>query len=102
MDIRQEDFVKSIITEKESIEFMSEGLKQAASAARELAVAQNHPIWVDIALLLMELRVHGLQIANGKSLGRQKTLQMLDDHETIMSKKLDEGRPQPKPKFLLN
>ena len=56
MDIRPEDLVKSVVTEKESIEFMSEGLKQAASAARELAVAQNHPIWADIALLLMELR----------------------------------------------
>lgn len=102
MDIRQEDFVTSIVTEKESIEFMSEGLKQAASAARELAVAQNHPIWADIALLCMELRVHGLQLANGKSIGRQKTLQIMDNYETMMSKKLDEVRPQPKPKFLLN
>lgn len=102
MDVRLEDLVKSVVTEKESIEFMSEGLKQAASAARELAIAQNHPIWQDIALILMELRLHGIQIATGKSLGRQKTLQVLDQYETIMSNKLDEGRPQQKPKIILN
>lgn len=102
MDVLPSDLVTSIVTEKESIEFMSEGLKQAASAARELAIAQNHPIWADISLILMELRMHGLQIANGKSLGRQKTLQIIDRHETMMSSKLDDSRPQPTPKFLLN
>jgi hypothetical protein len=90
------------ITEKETLEFFSEGLKQAASAARQLASAQSHEIWKDISLLLDELHNNGIQMACAKSLGRQKTLQILNHRETIMNKKLDDKRAAAKPKFLLN
>lgn len=97
-----ETFVAPVVSEKETIEYFSEGLKQAASAARELAIAQNHPVWADIALLCMEIRLCGLKMATDKSLGRQKMLQLLDDRETIMPKTLADSRPPQKPKFLLN
>lgn len=92
----------SYVSDKESIEYMLEGLKQAASAARELGKAQSHPIWVDIGLLLDEIHNRCLHLSTAKSLGRQKTLQILDNRENVMSKKLEETRPTPKPKFLLN
>jgi len=82
------------ITEKETIEFFSEGLKQAASAAKDLAVEQNHPIWGQIALACSELRLYGIQLANGKYIGRQKALQILDLREKKMSDNLEKSRPQ--------
>ena len=96
------DIADSIVTTKETIEFFSEGLRQAASAARQLAKAQNHPIWMDISCLLDELHNSGVELSRKKSLGRQKTLQILDRYETTMSDKLEESRSVRKPKFLLN
>ena len=91
-------FVTSI-SEQQTLEYFSEGLKQAASAAKQLALAQNAPIWARIAITCMDLRLAGLKLAHAKSISRQKTLQILDDREKIMSYKLEEGRPK---KFIMN
>ena len=102
MEPQNDNLATSYVTEKESIEFMLEGLKQAASAARQLGKAQQHEIWIDIGLLMDEIHNRCFQLSTAKSLGRQKTLHILDARENVMSKKLEETRPQPKPKFILN
>ena len=96
----QDKFVSSYIEPKETMEYFSEGLRQAADAARRLADSQSHEIWKDISLLLNELHNTGVKLSRSKSLGRQKTLQILDNRETVMNKKLDDKRV--KPKFLMN
>jgi len=95
----QNDKFVTAISEVETMEFFSEGLKQAASAAQQLALAQNNAIWVRIALTCMNIRIAGLKLANAKAMGRQATLQMLDRYEEATSDKLEESRPK---KFLIN
>lgn len=102
MDVPADMLATSIVSEKETIEYFSEGLKQAASAARELAIAQNHQVWADIAILCMELRLYGIKLASEKALTRQKTLQILDHRENVMSKGLDDKRILEKQKILLH
>ena len=96
---KKNDSFVTAITEKETLEFFSEGLKQAASAAQQLAIAQNHSIWARIALTCMNIRLVGLKLASAKSLNRQTTLQILDRYEDVTSDKLEENRPK---KFLVN
>lgn len=98
----QDKFVSPYINDRETIEFFNEGLKQAASAARQLAKAQNHPIWHDISTLCDEIHNTGIGLSQARSLGRQKTLKILDHRETVMAKKLDATRAAAKPKIILN
>lgn len=86
--IKQDAFVTPV-SEKESMEFMNEGLLKASSAARQLARIQNHPIWFDVSILLDEIRNNGINLANSKSLGRQKTLKILDIRENALNKKMN-------------
>lgn len=84
----------SYISEVESMEFFVEGLKQASSAAIQLARAQDHPIWHDISLILDEMNNRGVELANSKPLSRFKTLELLNAREKKMSNTLDEKRDQ--------
>ena len=102
MEQLNDNLATSYVSEKESIEYMLEGLKQASSAARQLGKAQSHPIWVDIGMLMDEIHNRCLQLSTAKSMSRQRTLQILDSRENVMSKELDKTRLQAKPKFLLN
>lgn len=94
----------SFIGESESMEFFVEGLKKAQSAARELAKAQMHPIWMDISVLLEELQKNGIEFAHSKPLSRTSTLNFLDERESVTTKKLDTNRPmeEKKHKFMMN
>lgn len=92
MDGLNDTFVDPV-NEKETMEFFCEGLLKASSSARELAIVQNHPIWHDVSLLLDEIRNKGVDLSKEKSLGRQKTLQILDIRENIMNKTLGERSP---------
>lgn len=86
------------ITEKETMEFFSEGLKQAESAARQLGILQNHFIWHDISSLLQSLRSHGIKLARSKPLTRSNVLSMLDIRQKRMAGDLDGKRPK---KFII-
>ena len=99
----QDSFVDAV-SEKESMEFLSEGLKKASSAARQLAAAQNHPIWADISKMLEEMQRSCIDLARSKALSRTQTLKILDHRETLMSNALDKTRAasEPKKKFLMN
>lgn len=87
------------ITEKETFEFFSEGLRQSASAASQLAELQKHAIWEDISTLLMQLHNNGIEMYKSKPLARFDVLGMLDKRQTVMSDKLENQRPK---KFILN
>jgi len=87
------------ITEKEVLEYLSEGLLKAASAAKELAVKEDSRIWAQIALTCANIRLLGMQLAHAKALSRNQTLQMLDRYEDQMDAKLEEKRPS---KLLIN
>lgn len=87
------------ITERETFEFFSEGLRQSASAASQLAELQKHAIWEDISSLLMELHNNGVEMYKSKPLSRFDVLQMLDTRQNVMSDKLEDTRPK---KFFLN
>lgn len=58
----------SEMTPIESIERFVEGLKKAASAARELAALQKYPIWLQVATNLEMIRVQGMEIVQSKPL----------------------------------
>ncbi len=62
----------------ESAERVREGLKIAASRARELAAAQGNPSWLQVALNLDELRHNAEKIIQSRSLSRQAVLEMAD------------------------
>jgi hypothetical protein len=87
------------ITEKEVLEYLSEGLLKAASAAKELAIKEDSRVWAQIALTCANIRLMGLQLAHSRALSRQRTLEMLDQYEDQMDARLEEKRP---PKLLIN
>ena len=86
------DFELSRVSEKESMQYFSEGLRQAASAANALAHAQRHPIWFDIEKLLSELHNQGVMLSRAKSLTRMETLNILDARQKANSGTLNEHR----------
>ena len=87
------------ISEKETFEFLKEGLRQAASAAAELADVQSHPIWLDISRLLDEMHNNAVSLYRSKPLSRSDVLSMLSVREKNMLNALDEKRPS---KFIIN
>lgn len=86
----------AVVSEQETMEFFSEGLKQAASAAMELSVAQSHPIWEDISALCLEMRKIGIDLSQAKPLSRFDALAFLDKKEKVMIKNLEEKSPSKK------
>ena len=81
------------ISEKETFEFLKEGLRQASSAASELADVQRHAIWMDISSLLDELHNASVQLHKSKPLSRTNVLSMLDVRQKRMAGDLNEKRP---------
>lgn len=69
----------SEMQESETIERFVEGLKRAASRARELAAMQKNDTWYTVATSLDNLRISGTKIFRGRALTRQDALKMLDD-----------------------
>lgn len=95
-------FTTGSVSEKESMEYFIDGLKQASSAARQLAMLQSHGIWADISKMLDEMNNSGVRIANSKPLSRQETIHILDERETRMSLALDAQRTKVKPKIIMS
>ena len=91
----------SYISEKETMEFFCEGLRQASDAAIRLAKAQNHPIWEDISKLMDEMHNQGLYLARSKPLSRSHVLGMLDIRQKKSSDILEASRPKAKPKLIV-
>ena len=94
-----EDKSLTLLSEKETFEYLKEGLRQASSAAAELAEVQRHPIWDDISSLLDELHNNAVQMYKSKPLTRSTVLSMLDVRQKVMNDKLEDGRPK---KFIIN
>lgn len=86
----------AIVTEQEAIQYMLEGMRQAASRARQMGRAQQHPIWLDVGVLLDELHNHAKKLSESKPMGRQTLLHSLEVREKRVA---DEARP---PGILLN
>lgn len=68
----------SDMQEIESIERFVEGMKKAASRARELALSQKNTDWMKVAAMLDGVRANGVKLYNGASMNRQDALSMLD------------------------
>lgn len=91
----------TLVTEKESMEFFMEGLKKASSAARQLAVLQNHFIWHDISKLLNDMHDDGVKLARGKALSRFETLEIVNAREKALTQKVEAERAPSKPKLIV-
>lgn len=87
------------VTERETVEFFHEGLCQAAGAARQLAILQQHEIWSDVSKLLDEIHNNGMKMILAKPLSRTDVLSMLDKRESRTLENLDKIR---KPKLIVN
>lgn len=72
------------LNETEVIERFKEGLLRSAARARELAVVQKSKSWLDVAVMLDQLRENGVEIYNAKPLTRQQVLDALDRREKTM------------------
>lgn len=90
----------SRFTEQESIDAFCEGIRDAASLARELAKHEKKRKWVMMAEVLDKIHYKGQMLTTAKSLSRLDTLVALD-RET---KKISAQQPAPKttPKIILN
>ena len=82
----------SYVTEKQTAEFFNDGLLQAASAARQLGVVQENPIWHDISIILDQMRNSGIDIANSKSLSRTQVLSMVDVRQKTLNAQVEASR----------
>ena len=69
-----------MMTERESAERFDESMKKAAARARELGQVQNSEDWLNVATNLDKVRKLGLKLLAARSLTRQETLAMLDQH----------------------
>lgn len=66
---------------KETSERFVQGLKQAASGARELGAAQKSKNWLAIAVYLDGIREKGELVMKMKSLSRKEILDSLERYE---------------------
>lgn len=73
----------------ESMERFSEGLKKAASRARELGDAQKNRNWYKIAFMLEKLLHNGTEMFKGKSISRQDALAIVNLRESVMNKDIN-------------
>lgn len=79
----------SDMSEKDSKERFTEGLKKAASRAREIAKATRNPVWTQIAFTLDEIRRNGTKLMAMSALNRFDVLKMLDVREKNISAELN-------------
>lgn len=91
----------TLISERETFEFLTEGLRQASSAAAQLGELQRHQIWSDISSLLLELHNNAVDLHKSKPISRFDALRLIDNRQKQSSDKLDAKRPAT-PKFLMN
>lgn len=71
----------SEMTDVEAFERFAEGLKKAASRARELGIAQKSKDWGNVATMLDGIRINGEKMYNARALSRQDVLKMLDERQ---------------------
>lgn len=69
-----------LVSERESVEFMVEGLKRASSAAKQLSSTTGNLIWRDIAEMLVEMSEQGQFLATSKALSHTETLRVIDNY----------------------
>ena len=74
---------------KESFERFKEGLKKAASRARELGIAQRNNDWNTLAFRIDDLARQGEIIYFRRALSHQAALQMLSARETKTNEDLN-------------
>lgn len=79
----------SEMSEKESKERFTEGLKKAASRAREIAKITGSPMWTQIAYTVDEIRRSGGKLMQMSALTRFDVLSMLDHREKKISAQLN-------------
>ena len=91
----------TLLSEQETFMFLTEGLRQASSAALQLGDAQKNAIWTDISSLLDELHNNAVHLHRSKPLSRSTVLNMLDVRQKRSSDTLEQQRPQ-KPRFIMN
>lgn len=75
----------SDMTEGEALERIREGLKKAASAAREIAASSGFDMWKDIANIVDEMRQNASKLAQQTALSRFDVLKMLDERQKKIS-----------------
>lgn len=68
----------SEMTEAESFERFEEGLKKAASRARELGILFASDKWAEIAASFDLMRRNGAKFYHGAAISRQEALRMID------------------------
>lgn len=68
----------SIMEKNESMERFTEGLKKAASRARELGKAQKNNSWFQVAHHLDGLRKNGETMFSSRQISRQESLAIVD------------------------
>lgn len=73
----------------ESMERFSEGIKKAASRARELGDAQKNRNWYKVAFNLEKLLENGTTMFKAKAISRQDALSMIDRRESMLNKDLN-------------
>lgn len=71
----------SEMTDVEAFERFSEGMKRAASRARELGVSQKSNDWGNVANMLDGIRTNGEKMYRARALSRQDVLKMLDERQ---------------------
>lgn len=71
----------SDMSEQESKERFVQGLKKAASKAREIAALTGSGMWKEIANTLDEIHMNGVKLMKMSALTRFQVLGMLDDRE---------------------
>lgn len=74
----------SEMQDNESIERFVEGLKKAASRARELGIAQKNSSWEKVAVMLDGIRTNGVKLYQSSALSRNDVLSMLDQRQKTM------------------
>jgi hypothetical protein len=68
----------SEMQENESVERVREGLKKAASCARQLAKAQKNPAWNDYALQLDHMGVSAKALSEAGVVSHEEASAMID------------------------
>lgn len=72
----------SEMTPAESAERFVEGLKQAASCARELAVLLQFPMWLQVAIGIDQLRHNGMDIIKSNPLTEKEINELIEQVRT--------------------
>lgn len=73
------------MAKSETIERYNESMKRAASRAKELAIAQNFPLWNAIAESLETMRLNGMTLANAKGRSKFQVERDIEDHKARLA-----------------